>query len=266
MPRVVPSQVVNFINGLPPNEFNGLVSMNHIGAPALSSVPDLVERVPDEVLTMDSVIYGSLLYAKAQLRDILSTWQANTAAGRALHPFRFSIANNPLALICSALAKCPDESPAPSTSELSFIADIELRTNLQNDMGAVNRALSSGEWKAATVLAGSAIEALLLWALQQHPSRDITRAIQTLIASRILTREPSKSLESWDLHEYIEVAVTLSVIKTDTAEQTRLARKFRNLIHPGRAQRVAQICDRATALSAVAGVEHVIRDLTPVSG
>lgn len=43
----------------------------------------------------------------------------------------------------------------------------------------------------------------------------------------------------------------------------RLAKDFRNLIHPGAAQRLAQNCDRATALSAVAAVEHVVRDITP---
>ena len=78
-----------------------------------------------------------------------------------------------------------------------------------------------------------------------------------------LTRQPDSDLERWDLNEYIEVAARIDIIKPDTAEQTRLARKFRNFIHPGRAQRLAQKCDRATALSAVAGVEHVARDLTP---
>ena len=47
------------------------------------------------------------------------------------------------------------------------------------------------------------------------------------------------------------------------ATQTRLAKDFRNLIHPGRAQRQGQTCDRATALSAVAAVEHIVRCLTP---
>ena len=75
--------------------------------------------------------------------------------------------------------------------------------------------------------------------------------------------QPSQDLERWNLFEFIEVSANLGVIKPDTAIQTTLAREFRNLIHPGRAQRLGQKCDRATALSAVAGVEHVVRDLTP---
>ena len=52
------------------------------------------------------------------------------------------------------------------------------------------------------------------------------------------------------------------LISPDTCNAARLARNFRNLIHPGRAARLAQVCDRATAYSAVGALEHVIRDLT----
>jgi hypothetical protein len=45
--------------------------------------------------------------------------------------------------------------------------------------------------------------------------------------------------------------------------QCRLAKDYHNLIHPGRAQRLAQVCNRGTALSAVAAVEHVVNGLTP---
>jgi hypothetical protein len=65
-------------------------------------------------------------------------------------------------LIRRALAACPDESPAPETRELAFIEDTELRDGLRLDISAINRALSNSEWKAATVLAGSVVEALLL--------------------------------------------------------------------------------------------------------
>jgi hypothetical protein len=169
----------------------------------------------------------------------------------------------PVTVIRDALALCPDESPAPSTSELDFITDEELRTNLRNDLGAVHRALANGEWKAATVLAGSAAEALLLWALKQRSSADITNAITALRASRELTTAPDPNLDRWNLYEFIQVAEKLGVIKPNTAKQTRLAKDFRNFIHPGVAQRLGEKCDRATAFSAVAGMEHVVRDLTP---
>jgi len=261
MRRVVPSQVVKFIKNLPNYTFPGQgASMNHVGAPALSSVLDLVGQVPDELLTMSDGTYEGFVLAKASIRDVLEVWIANRNAGHAAQNFRFGIPNDPLAIIRDALIVCPDEAPAPSTSELTFISDPDFRTNLRNDIGAINRALSDGEWKAATVLAGSAIEALLLWALQQRLTA-IPGATASLCANQTLTRQPDPNPERWDLHEYTEVAANLGIIESDTATETRLARGFRNLIHPGRAQRLGQKCDRGTALSCVAALEHVVRDL-----
>lgn len=53
------------------------------------------------------------------------------------------------------------------------------------------------------------------------------------------------------------------VIHDDTVKQASLPQNFRNLIHPGRAQRMKVKCDRGTALSALAAVEFIVRDLTP---
>jgi hypothetical protein len=263
MPRVVPSQVVHFIASKPLHAgASGLVIMNTVQPAFLSSVLALSDQIPGELLTMDSDAYASLIHAKAEIKGILATWTSNRNAGQQLQVFAFNPPENPVLQIRDALAKCPDESPAPGTSELNFITDADLQTNLRNDIGAINRALANGEWKAATVLAGSAVEALLLWALQQRPPTDITNAIAPLKASGDLAKQPQSDLNRWDLHEYIEVAAKLTVIKAETAIQTRLTKDFRNLIHPGRAQRLAQKCDRATALSAVAGLEHVVRDLT----
>jgi hypothetical protein len=53
------------------------------------------------------------------------------------------------------------------------------------------------------------------------------------------------------------------VLKPVTYAAAKLAQNFRNLIHPGRADRDNQVCDRGTAYSAIGALEHVIRDLTP---
>jgi hypothetical protein len=152
----------------------------------------------------------------------------------------------------------PDESPAPGTPELSFVPESEFRRTY----ATVQRALANGEWKAATVLAGSAAEAMLLWAIRQRSPAEITSAVAAARASGDLTTNPDSNLDRWNLHEYIEVAAKLDIIKPRTAVQTRLAKDFRNFIHPGVAQRLGEKCDGATAFSAVAGMEHVVRDLT----
>ena len=80
-----------------------------------------------------------------------------------------------------------------------------------------------------------------------------------------LKQNPGADLEGqgWHLHEYVEVAAHLKLIEGDTAKLVRLTKDFRNLIHPGRAARLGQKCDRSTALTALAAVEAVARDLTP---
>ena len=259
MPRVVPSQVAEFIDDITSIEVAmGVTRVNSIGSARLRGVLDLVDQVPDELLVMDGAMYASFIAAKADIEDLLEVWNAERINGR-MHEVRWNSGMNPLVIIRDALAQCPDESPAPSTSELSFISDPELKANLRDDIGRVETALSNGEWKAATVLAGSVIEALLLWKLQQRPSADVMAAVSALPT---VGKADASNLERWDLHQFTEVAAHLGIIKPDTATETRLAREFRNLIHPGRAQRLAKKCDRGTALSCVAALEHVVRDLS----
>jgi hypothetical protein len=264
MPRVVPSRVVHFITSNPvPEHPPGIVLMNKAQPGVLSGLLVLLDQIPDELLTLDDETYASLIIAKERIKGMLETWNSNRNANQSLFGFQLSTSQNPLEQIRAALAQCPHEFPAPGTSELSFVTNEDFRTNLRIDFGVIKRALSDGEWKAATVLAGSAAEALLLWALKQRPPAEITSAIAAARAGGGLIANPDSNLDRWNRHEYIEVAAALGVIKPNTAKQTRLAKDFRNFIHPGVAQRLGEKCDRATAFSAVAGMEHIVRDLTP---
>ena len=240
MPRVVPSQVVRFIDSIPLPIANEFVYLHKVDPGSLSSVLDLYNQIPSELLTMDGDSYAILTLAKAKINDMVAIWTSNRNAGHALQSYTFKLSDSPLAHIRDALATCPDESPAPGTSELSFISEMSFRVALRNDIGAINRALANGEWKAATVLAGSAVEALLLWALDQHQWEEIKKAIDKLKVTGTLEKHPDRNLEKWNLHEFIEVAASLKVINSDTADQVRLTKNFRNLIHPGRARRLPQ--------------------------
>jgi hypothetical protein len=135
-----------------------------------------------------------------------------------------------------------------------------LRAALHRDLGEVNHALSNGEWKAATVLAGSVVEALLLWALQNRRTEaEIIRSAATRLGRKIdLRRRP---LEAWNLSELIEYAEATEVITSETKAGADLGKDFRNLIHPGRAARLSKQCDRSTALFAVGAVEAVMANL-----
>jgi hypothetical protein len=133
-----------------------------------------------------------------------------------------------------------------------FIPNGVERTTLQNDISGVERAIHNGEWKAATVLAGSVIEALLLWALTQD-----TKA--TLAATNV--PKGKNDVGRWDLVDLIKVAHELKLITNNTAKQTDLARDFRNLIHPAVAERKKMFADRPTAFGAFASMDLVAADL-----
>ena len=168
-----------------------------------------------------------------------------------------------LKILLGCLEKCPDEGIEPTTVKLPFISDPILEESIRKDISASNQALLNGEWKAATVLAGATVEALLLWALKQQNPDDIKTAVSALVASKKLRSDTKPTPDGWVLHQLIEVAEELNVIKNETANQARLAKDFRNLIHPGRSIRIGQKCNKGTAHSAIAAIEHVLWDLSP---
>jgi hypothetical protein len=57
----------------------------------------------------------------------------------------------------------------------------------------------------------------------------------------------------------IKVAHQLGAIEEKTRDQADLCREFRNLIHPGVLRK--SVCDRGTALSALAAIELIVRNL-----
>jgi hypothetical protein len=260
MPRVVPSQIDNYITHVFPfvraGTSQGTPTVGKEFAGTVTGLLELIDRIPEELITLTGQDYYEFVGSVATIRDRLTAWQnqqnpnLNTSIGQLFRGL------NPVTIIHETIRKCPDQFPAAATSELAFVTDAELRQDLRVDIGAIGRALSNGEWKAATVLSGSTIEALLLWALQQCPVSDLRQVSQTA------PKLPNKPLDQWHLPEYIDAAERLKILNEDTVTQVRLAKNFRDLIHPGRSQRLKQKCDRPTALSAVAGMEHVVRDLS----
>jgi len=260
MARVMPSQVVQTIDELFPHAKNSAGSaLDGQHGSRLLGILNLLKDVPDELINLPSADYAELVLATSTIEEHLAMWRGGHAGGMAHVKGRDAVT-----VIRCALALCPDEYPPAATTELSFVKDQDLRESIRRDVGAANRALNNAEWTAATVLAGSAIEALLLWRLQETlpgPAA-VTAALGTLVAAKTITKPKNSDIDHWDLTLFIEVTAHLKLLNSDTASAARLARNFRNLIHPGRAARLAQTCDRATAYSVIGALEHVIRDLT----
>jgi hypothetical protein len=159
------------------------------------------------------------------------------------------------------LVACHDDFPASSVINLGFIGDAKTRDSISREIGSVESAIRNGEWKAATVLAGAAIEALLLWRLCQFTQEARLEAIAGCVRERRLGHRPKADPLEWTLPEMIETAAQLCVLRDNTAIEARQCKDFRNLIHPGRVLASEAECNRGTAYSAVAALDFIVSDL-----
>lgn len=264
MPRIVPSQVIDFIDQVfswASKQSEGQserIKLDQQYSDRLRALLDLCGGIPEELLTLNRNQYNEYVCCLAAIRNAIEYWNSRGDVDP-LDRVPGLPDLNPVTLIRGVLSSCPDENPPETTTELLFFSDTGLRDQLRQDIATTNTSLANGEWKAATVLAGSTVEALLLWGIQQHPN-DLPGVVDRLFKSKTLTKKPERNPEKWHLTEYIEVARELNLITEETAQQARLAKDFRNLIHPGRTQRLGQKCNRGTALSAVSAIEHVVTD------
>lgn len=272
MPTFVPSQVVDYIDERCPAakeqcRSNGKQAfyLERPHASVVAGLLSMIDALPGRLLTLSARPLAEFVEAVEALRMAVAAWnggEKNYVLDHLPGPVHW----NPVSVIRKVLSGLADQAPALSVPALAFVEDPALRESLRVDITSADSALNSGEWKAATVLAGSVVEALLLDTLKVHEHAQpgtVIAAVSVLQQEGTLAKAAAKDLEQWDLHQLTEVASELKCITEATAQQCRLCRGFRNLVHPGRALRLAQVCDRATALSAVAAMEHVIRDLTP---
>lgn len=263
MALMLPSQIVQFIN----NEFSagelaGSIQLHPQVCGRLNALIRLIDALPSALLPSDAAEFCQYLKSLESIRvavkmaELQTDRSASGVAPPSLRP-NGGGESSPVFVIQQILAKCPDESSPLNSTELSFVTDSAIRDGLLLDLEASRSALLNNEWKAATVLAGSLVEALLLWAIRQKKPAEIQSGVQS---AKLAKNPPSDTLE-WNLNQYLEVAAALDIIDPETAQQTKVAKDFRNLIHPGRALRKGLICDRGTALSTSAAVELVMRDL-----
>lgn len=259
--RVMPSQAAKTIEELFPHVASGrsdaILAASH--SAALRGIVELIDDIPDELLVCSEEAYANFILAKSTIVELLERWKARGDVGT-MPPVKGVDA---VTVVWRVLRACPDEHPPSPSTELMFITDIDLRESIRRDVGAAHRALQNAEWKAATVLAGGTIEALLHWRLSREtPAVRAAAASAVVGAGRGLSRPPSTDLNQWVLNEFILVASQLGAIKPDTANAALLAKDFRNLIHPGRAIRLNQVCDRGTSHMAIGALERVIVDIS----
>ena len=254
MPRLVPSEVVRIIDELfsyagKPDRPNVRLNIDVNGR--VTAIISFIDRLPSELLALPPKAFADFLTNLEILRVKNATAMAKGSG--------YQYSGEPVWHLRRHLADCPDESAAESGKEFRFI-DEELRNDLSIDLAEAYGSLHAGRFKAATVLAGAVIEALLVWRLSKLTKDERKLAIAKLKLSP--SQKPQGEPQKWLFWQLIEVAAAVPVIDGKTATQIRLAKDFRNLIHPGASIRRGERCGKGTALGTLAGVELVVNALT----
>lgn len=261
MPKVVPSQVVAFIDksyGAEPQ--GGFGSLDFNNGPTIETIAGLCKQIPEELIALGAEDFNVFTACVSTMEYWADRWRIGGNVGT-LDKVRGYQQQHALSLLRAVLVKCPDAASAAAIGGLTFIDDKEYREELRRDISAAYSAERNGEWKGATVMGGSVVEALLLWRLRQQDAAQVNAVVAAAGQAGFQVPQAAQ-LDSWNLAQYIEIARRMGLVSANTAAQATLSRDFRNLIHPGRAVRTGQRCNRGTALSALAAVEHVVDDLS----
>lgn len=131
-----------------------------------------------------------------------------------------------------------------TTVDFDFITDEQFRSSLLSDYHELQLSLRNNSWKAAHVLAGSIVEAIL---------------IEYLIVSELVPsgEDPLKMT----LDRAISLCKTHGVILDTTASLCDVIRQYRNLIHPGRLIRLEQEATQEGASIARSLVAVIAKDV-----
>lgn len=265
MARVVPSLAVRTIEAAFPSLADGTSSDTYLEqshAPSVALILDVVDQIPTDLRPTNATDLTTFVAACGAMRGALLSWSGggHPAHAATLRSSPVFGGKHPIAALVLVLRDCPDEAANSEITALAAINDLAAREDIRIDMANAHRALGNGEFKAATVLAGSVIEALLLWRIQQKSDAEIDAALAvvsvTLKAAGKKTPD-KRGIEYWHLSDFIGVARQLGILDDLESKGAELAGEFRNLIHPGRVLRTGSRCDQATALTALGAMERI---------
>jgi hypothetical protein len=224
----------------------------------------MVDAIPPHLVAMPGDKFVGLLSAIAELRVGVGAWNA----GHGYEVIRTPGAEpteNPVTVIRRTLCQCPDEGIREDTPEFPFLCDVDLERTLRLDLAAAHSAASGGAWKAATILAGSTLEALLMSAVGKA-SEAAHDALEAATDSVLRMENPppriQKPYTDWTLAELIPVARMLCKLSRSCVTACDQTREYRNLIHPGRAIRLGAKCSQGTAYTALGAVHLLAEELS----
>lgn len=263
--RVLPSEIVNCIDSAIPVAAEGEpfdLDISHSGF--LSAVVALVERIDPALQPQDPTDSACLIASASTIANTVARWKAQGGMAGSVRRTQGFGNQNPVSHIRRILSSLADTVIPPATVGLEFIEDEDRRTDLRRDVASVEALLSQEQWKAAMVIAGSIMEALLYDQLANDEKNSVG------VARDLAKQEPmgplGTDLTRWHLLAYARTARKLGVIRSATCEQVLLGGDFRNLVHPGKAIREEMSCTRGTALATAGALFLVVDDLSRTRG
>jgi hypothetical protein len=266
MPTTAPSRLLALINRSFPG-FDGNQGLDANSSAGIAGVLSMAEQLPERFLAhLTPAEQDDMACAFAQLKDGYQRWLSTserdfrTSGGHRVGRSRALGDRHPLVVYRDLIAKCPDDPPGTAVAQLAFLADPALAADLGADISTALSAIGNVEHKAACVMAGSVVEALLLWAVKRKAA-DIPNAIATCVHNQEAAPRHPQDPDRWDLSELLRVARRLPVIDAETFDAADQAREYRNLIHPGRAERLQMKADHARAMLTAGAMLRVRDDL-----
>jgi hypothetical protein len=149
--------------------------------------------------------------------------------------------SDPLTAIREILGKFRDVASPERWLEILFLANVdpELHKRLCSDLDEAHSSLVAQNWKAATVVSASVMEALLHWWLQDKETLTSNTALSVFIKRASDNHGLFKSSSSNDTKDAGD--------EKSKKEVAMCAANYRNLIHADKAKRLKTTCTRATA-------------------
>lgn len=273
MPRITPALIADFIEASFP-ELRDRGAMGTVDQGSLQTIGILVamlDRLDEGILSGLAVQqYRETVISTEYLRTTVNRWQFPPPPGRGPYtvgPYQPLGNRHPIIVLRDVMREAPDEPIAVALPRLAFLQDPPLQESIATDIASAEAAVADGRYKNACVMSGAAIEALLLWAVQRRTQADHQAAFARVQARRIQENRQGLALlhpdpRKWTLEQYIEVARDLPVLSAAAASASMLAKDFRNLIHPGRVERLQQKASRGSATQGLAAVTLTVEDLS----
>lgn len=142
------------------------------------------------------------------------------------------------------------DAPLMEHEDFLFVNDKDLRDILARDYQEIQRGYIAQNWKSVIILAGGAIEGILLDALKQDEAQ-----------AKAAKAAKNGPLEKWDLSDLISVSAELGLVSAKVEGISNAIREYRNLVHPGVELRTATKHGQPEATIAIEILKILKRDL-----